>query len=341
MLFKHLKKLCMLDGPSGNEDAVREYILGEVYGFGDKVTIDPLGNVLVTRKGEQEHLIRRHVMVSAHMDEVGLIVTYANKDGTLRIAPVGGIDPSVLLGRQVCVNGMTGVIGTKPIHLLKKEERTVYPTIDEMYLDIGARSQEEAQRLAPPGTYATFPKSYTEMGGNHIRSKALDDRIGCAVLLALMEKRIPCTTTFAFLVQEEVGLRGAKAAAYTIAPDLAIVLEATTAADIYGTSEDARVCALGKGPVIPFMDKVTIYDRTLYDFAFETAAEMGIPCQTKTRIAGGNDAGAIHVSRSGVRTLSVSAPCRYLHSPSCVADKEDIRNCLKLTHAMLEKINLL
>jgi endoglucanase len=175
------------------------------------------------------------------------------------------------------------------------------------------------------------------MGGGNVRSKALDDRIGCAILLELLEQDLPYDVTFAFLVQEEVGLRGAKAAAFRVAPDVALVLEATTAADLTGAEGDAKVCALGAGPVVSFMDRSTIYDRELYQLAFAQCQQMQIPCQTKTRIAGGNDSGAIHVSRGGVRTLAISAPCRYLHSPSCVANLTDIENCMRLTFAMIEK----
>ncbi|MGN0592972.1 MAG: M42 family metallopeptidase [Ruminococcus sp.] len=338
MLNEHLKNLCLLCGASGHEKAVRDYILEQIKPYAESITMDPLGSVIAEKKGA--HPASKKLMISAHMDEVGMIVTYCNEDGTMQIAPVGGVDASVVIGRPVVVGDaqMNGVIGAKPVHLLTGDQRKTLPKFSELYLDIGAANGAEARQLCPPGTYVHFLPSYTEMGGGKIRSKALDDRIGCAILLELMAQELPYDVTFAFLVQEEVGLRGAKAAAYTVHPELAIVLEATTAADLTGAEGDARVCALGEGPVVSFMDRSTIYDAQLYQLAFSECARMGIPCQTKTRIAGGNDSGAIHVSRGGVRTLAISAPCRYLHAPSCVADWQDIEHCLNLTAAMIEAV---
>ncbi len=337
MLNEHLKNLCLLCGASGNENAVRDYILEHVKDTAYSVTVDPLGSVIAEKKGVKP--APKKLMISAHMDEVGLIVTYINEDGTMQIAPVGGVDAAVVIGRPVVVGdeNISGVIGAKPVHLLSGDQRKVLPKFSELYLDIGAKNGEEARKLVSPGTHVHFLPGFVEMGGGKVRSKALDDRIGCAIMLTLMEQELPYDVTFAFLVQEEVGLRGARAAAYTVNPDMAIVLEATTAADLTGAEGDAKVCTLGDGPVVSFMDRSTIYDRDLYGLAFEQCKEMGIPCQTKTRIAGGNDSGAIHTSRGGVRTLAISAPCRYLHSPSCVADLQDIKSCLKLTAAMIEK----
>ncbi len=336
MLSKHLEELCILCGASGNESSVREYICKNSIPYADNIRIDPLGNLIVEKKGT--NLSHKKLMVSAHMDEVGLIVTYINDDGTMQIAPVGGVDAFVAIGRPVIAGcNINGVIGAKPVHLLDSNQRGKQPEFSELYLDIGAESREQAEKIASPGTYVHFMPKFTRLGGNRVCSKALDDRIGCAIMMELLKENLPYDVTFAFLVQEEVGLRGAKAAAYSVNPDIAIVLEATTAADITGADGDAKVCSLGAGPVVSFMDKSTIYDRELYDIAFSECDKMGLPCQTKTRIAGGNDSGAIHLSRGGVRTIAISAPCRYLHSPSCVADMNDIENCLKLTRAMIEK----
>ncbi len=336
MLSKYLKELCLLCGASGNENSVREYICRNAETYGDSIKIDSLGNLIIEKKGANRS--PKKLMISAHMDEVGLIVTYINDDGTMQIAPVGGIDASVVIGRPVVVDGnINGVIGAKPVHLLNSKQRKELPEFSELYLDIGAENKEQAEKLISLGTYVHFLPSFTKMGSSKVRSKALDDRIGCAIMLELLKEDLPYDVTFAFLVQEEVGLRGAKAAAYSVDPDVAIVLEATTAADITGAEGDAKVCSLGNGPVVSFMDRSTIYDRELYSIAFEECKKMDIPCQTKTRIAGGNDSGTIHLSRGGVRTIAISAPCRYLHSPSCVADMNDIENCLKLTRAMIEK----
>lgn len=336
MLIKHLEELCLLCGASGNENAIRDYIYKKAQPYADSITVDPLGSLIVEKHGKNTPA--KKLMISAHMDEVGMIVTYINDDGTIQIAPVGGVDADVVIGRPVIAgDNINGVIGAKPIHLLDSEQRKKWPKFSELYLDIGAENKKDAEKLIELGTYVHFLPSFTKMGSSKIRSKAIDDRIGCAIMLELLKEELPYDVTFAFLVQEEVGLRGAKAAAYSVNPDIAIVLEATTAADISGAVGDARVCSLGNGPVVSFMDRSTIYDRELYKLAFSAADELRIPCQTKTRIAGGNDSGAIHTSRGGVRTVAISAPCRYLHSPSCVADINDIENCLKLTRAMIEK----
>lgn len=336
MLKEHLRNLCLLNGASGNEKAVRDYIIEHAKPSAHSLTIDPLGSVIIEKKGKKS--APKKIMISAHMDEVGLIVTYVNDDGTMNVQPVGGIDASVVIGHPVVAGeGVNGVIGAKPIHLLSNDQRKALPKFSELYLDIGVENKTQAMKLLKPGSYVYFIPSYTEMGGGKVRSKALDDRIGCAIMLTLLAEELPNDVTFAFLVQEEVGLRGAKAAAYTVNPDVAIVLEATTAADIAGVEGDAKVCELGKGPVVSFMDRSTIYDRELYNIAFSECERMGMPHQTKTRIAGGNDSGAIHVSRGGVRTLAISAPCRYLHSPSSVAEITDIENCLRLTKAIIEK----
>ncbi len=330
-MLNTLESLCNLCATSGDEDAVRDFITERLNKI-NSVTykIDPLGNILVTKEGEKR--ATKKLLVTAHMDEVGFIVTYIHHDGTLSIAPVGGIDINVAIGRQILIGKehIRGVIGLKPIHLLSKEERDVLPTFDNITVDIGTNSAMETRELVSLGDFGYFPPNYQPIGETRIDSKAIDDRVGCALLLEMLMEDAPYDYTAAFLVEEEIGTRGAKTAAYCINPDFAIVLEATTAADIDGISADKRVCVLGDGPVISFMDRATIYDRALYRLAFDVAKEQSLPCQTKTRIAGGNDAGAIHVSRTGVRSLAMSLPCRYLHAPAAIADTCDIDAMTKL-----------
>ncbi|MCC8111975.1 MAG: M42 family peptidase [Ruminococcus sp.] len=324
-MLKHLQELCNLCGCSGDESEIRQYIIRILERTnGVSWEIDPLGNLLVQKRGASRAPHR--LMVSAHMDEVGLIVTHIFSDGTLSVAAVGGVDASVVIGRQVLVgkNHIPGVIGVKPVHLLTDEEKKMIPEFGGFVLDIGAENREQAEEIAPPGTYVYFMLNFRQFGKECICSKAIDDRVGCALLLYLLEQETPYDFTGAFLVQEEIGLRGAKTAAYTVAPDFALVLEATTAADLVDAKEDEKVCTLGKGPVISFMDYSTIYDSALVQMAFSIGKVHDISCQTKSRIAGGNDSGAIHLSRGGVRTLSVSLPCRYLHSPASVANLADI-----------------
>ena len=331
-----LKELCMLNGVSGDESAVRDHIIEKVRDFCE-YRVDPLGALICFRKGRKSS--DKKLMICAHMDEVGFIVTYINPDGTLCFDEVGGVNTTVAAGRQVKVgkNCINGVIGSTAVHNLSKEQREKAPEYDGMYIDIGAHDREEAMQYVSLGDPVYFDSEYSEIGEN-IRSKAIDDRVGCAMMIRLIQEQPEYDTWFVFNVQEETGLRGSGSSAFSVAPDYAVVLEATTAADIDGSSGAKRVCCLGAGPVVSFMDRRTIYDKELYRLAMNTAGELGIPCQTKTMIAGGNDAGAIHISGSGVRTIAVSLPCRYLHSASCVIAERDLEPSYQLVRQLAERI---
>lgn len=338
-----LRELCSANGVSGDEDCVRELIIGMVKELCDEYRTDSLGSLICFKRGRKRP--EKKLMICAHMDEVGLIVTYIRPDGTLSFNEVGGVDPAVVTGRQVIVKNhgtgklYRGVVGSRAVHNLSSEEREKAPEYKGLYIDIGAEDRAEAQRYIGLGDTVYFDSEFTEMGANRIKSKAIDDRAGCAVMIRLMRCELEYDTYFVFNVQEEVGLRGSRCSAFSVMPDIALVLESTTAADIEGSSGDNRVCELGKGPVVSFMDRAALYDRELYKLAFDTAGEMGIPCQTKTRIAGGNDAGAIHITGKGIRTLAVSVPCRYLHSPSSVADYADIENTYRLVERLCERVH--
>ncbi len=333
-MLNTLKTLCLLNGTSGREEAVRDEILRRLQGKAE-ITVDPMGNVLAYVKGKAP--AKNKVMLSAHMDEVGFIITGISDEGFLRVAPVGGIDAKVVVGRPVTVGEehLPGVVGIKAIHLTEGDESKTVPALSKCYIDIGASSKDEALRHVSIGDAAYFVSDFQELGEEKIKAKALDDRFGCAVMLDLIEHGVEHDAVFAFLVQEEVGLRGAAAAAFTVEPDYAVVLEATTAADVAGVSEADRVCMQGGGAVISFMDRSTVYDRELFKAAFALAAEKGIPVQTKTIVAGGNDAGAIHKANGGIRTLTVSLPCRYIHSATSVADKRDMSACRAMAEALL------
>lgn len=336
-MLEKLRDLCLINGISGDEDKVRDYIISKI---SDKCeyNVDNLGNIIAFKKGRKTP--QNKVLLSAHMDEVGLIVKYINDDGSLKVDNVGGIDPRVVFGRQVIVgkNNITGVVGGVAIHNLSSEERDKSVPFDKLTVDIGAESRDEAEKIVHLGDSVYFKSDYIEFGDDFIKSKAIDDRFGCALMLELCDAELEYDTYFTFVVQEEIGLRGATAASYTVNPDYAIVIEATTAADIPISEGEKSVCKCGSGPVVSFMDKSTIYNKKLYNLAFDTARENNIPCQTKTMIAGGNDAGAIHISRGGIKTISVSVPCRYIHSPSCVANKEDMINSLTLVKLVTEKL---
>lgn len=335
--YKLLEKLCLCDGISGDECKVRDVILEEIKGFADKIIVDNLGNIIVSKKGRKRAVNK--LMISAHMDEVGLLVTDITSDGYIKFDEVGGLDRRILIGKKVTIGNskINGVIGTKPVHLCKGDESSNVPNIREMYIDIGAESLEDALKYVSYGDSINFVSEF-ELNDYTVKSKALDDRFGCLVLISLIKSDLKYDTDFVFAVQEEVGLRGAKVASYTLAPDFAIVAETTTAADLPEISSSNQVCNLGEGAVVSFMDRRTIYDKELVKLAFDTAKELGIKAQHKRAVAGGNDAGVIHQSRGGVRTLAVSLPCRYLHAPLCVASREDCFGMIKLIGELAEKI---
>lgn len=332
-MINTVKELSLLCGTSGRETKIREYIVSKIDGKCDWHT-DALGNIIAFKKGRKTP--SHKVMLDAHMDEVGIIVTYITADGMLKFSPVGSIITNVLLARPIIFdNGTLGVVGIKPIHLAKGDEKTKIPDADSLYIDIGASSKEEAEKLIKIGDTGVFLSDFIEFGDNKIKGKALDDRVGCAVLLDMINSDLEYDAYFSFSVQEEIGLRGATTSAYGIDPDYAIVLETTTAADIIDVPEHKKVCKLGEGAAVSFMDRSTLYSKELFDTAFRVAGEKGIRIQPKTVIAGGNNAGAIHKARAGIKTITINTPCRYLHSPSCVCDTRDIESVRALAEALL------
>ncbi|MGN0490536.1 M42 family metallopeptidase [Ruminococcus sp.] len=332
-----LERLCKCDGISGDEGEVRKLIIEEIKPYADRITVDNLGNLIVHKKGKNR--AKSKLMLSAHMDEVGLMVTDITSDGYLKFDEVGGIDRRVLLGKNVTVgkNKINGVIGVKPIHLCKGEETGRIPELSDMYIDIGADSKADALKYIKFGDSINFVSDFT-VTSDSITSKALDDRFGCLVLIELIKNEPEYDMDFAFVVQEEVGLRGAKVAAFTVDPEFALVIETTTAADVPEIDANKQVCNLSDGAVISVMDRRTIYDKEMIALAFDCAEKSYLKVQYKRAVAGGNDAGVIHSSRSGVRTLAVSLPCRYLHSSNCVVNKQDCENMIELVSTLAENI---
>ena len=329
MLKESVKQLSTLNGISGRENDVRDFIISEIKDFAD-CNVDPLGNLIVFKKGKKTP--KNKVMLDAHMDEVGFIVTYITDDGLLKFSNVGGINTKVFLGRTVKVGKdcITGVVGIVPVHLTDSDKRRDIPEKDSLYIDIGASSKEDALKYVRPGDSVCFDSDYVEFGNNSVKCKALDDRVGCAILLEMIKSELEYDMYFSFSVQEEVGIRGAMASSFEIAPDYAICVETTTASDIPDVEAEKRVCLLGEGGVVSFMDRSTVYNKDLFDRAFQIAEDNSIKIQTKTVVAGGNNAGSIHKSRGGVKVLTVSVPCRYLHSPSCVISWNDVEESRKI-----------
>lgn len=336
-MLKNLKELCLLNGISGDENTVRDYIISQIKGYVEHYQVDNLGNLIAFKKGKFSS--DKKILVSAHMDEVGLIATYINSDGTIKIDTVGGINPDVIIGRQVTINGLFGVVGSQAVHNIPQSQRSKEPNVQEMYVDIGTSSKEETLKYVSLGDNIKFYSKYEEFGDGYVKSKALDDRVGCCIMIDLIQSELEFDTYFTFVTQEEVGLRGSKVASYTVNPEYAIVLEGTTAGDIGGSIGEKKVCIVGNGAVVSFMDRSTIYDKGLYKLCFDISKENSIPCQTKTMVAGGNDSGSIHLSRSGVKTISISVPCRYIHSSASVMALSDAYACESLTKILISRVN--
>jgi endoglucanase len=274
------------------------------------------------------------------MDEVGLMVVDHNDNGFLKVRAVGGIDPRLLPGTSVTVGPerIPGVIGIKPIHLIQSDEMDKVPKIEDLAIDVGAKSKDEAQKLAPLGTYATFATRFRELGST-VAGKAFDDRVGCAVLVELLQgDRFVFDIHAAFTVQEEVALRGARVAAFAIDPDCAFALEGTVADDIPKEKDVSPTTELGKGPAITVMDRSFIADRRLVRLLIGTAEELDIPYQIKQPGVGGTDAGAIHLTHDGVPSATVAVPSRYIHSPVAILSLEDFNNTVRLMRESLSRL---
>lgn len=334
----YLEKLTQIPGVSGNETRVREFILDNIKNDADEIFVDSIGNLIALKKGTGE--TDKKVMISAHMDEVGLIVSKISDDGFLKFKSVGGIDPRVLISKKVRIGEkeISGVIGAKAIHLQKKSERESVPEEKDLYIDIGAENKEDAEKHVSLGDFCAFDSSFTAFGDGLIKAKALDDRVGCAVMMELLkEKPFPFDVYFAFTVQEEVGCRGARVAANRIAPDVAIVLEGTTCSDVSGTDEKDYSTEIGKGPALSILDRSTYYDKDLTQTIYNLAKTHKIPVQFKKTATGGNDAAVIHLSSGGVKTAAISVPARYIHSASSVIAKSDYEAMKTLIRVVLRE----
>lgn len=350
-----IEYLSLRFGPSGCEDSVRDAVIESIIGLCDKVVTDRMNNLICrlsfnsskpSAKGE-----RKKIMLSAHLDEVGFMIEEIKSDGMLTFGCVGGIDPSVLAGKRVLVEGhggiINGVICSKAIHHKGKNERKSATDSEKLYIDIGASSKESATELTFVGALATFEGYFFKMGADErtLCAKALDDRMGCALLIELMRKlrKEPLDADidlyFCFTVCEETGNSGAIIASELISPDYALIFESTAVGDLAETDSAKRVAELRGGAVISVADRSTIYDKELIDLAFSCAKDKNIPLQVKKYISGGNDAGHIHKSGAGVRSLALSIPTRYLHSASCVASLDDYESALEVAYSVLCEIN--
>ena len=320
-----LNMLCSIDAPSGNEDKLREFIISQIHDFAT-YNVDKKGNLIVYKKGVNKST--KKILIDAHMDEVGIIVTCPTSDGFLKFKALGGIEPSVLLGSKVRFeNGAIGLIGVKPVHLLNNSEKDTLPKIEDMYIDVGS-CNDLTRSIGLTGVI--IGDFYSN--DDYIMSKALDDRVGVYTLIKLIQSNVKYDFYGVFSTGEEIGSANAACAALGVNPDFALILEGTTAGDLHDVSTENEVCVLGEGPVISFMDGGTLYDKHLT----EVLINSGIKNQLKRKVAGGNNAAYIHKSGDGIPCCVISVGCRYIHSPSNVCSKSDLESAYKLAEYFIE-----
>lgn len=330
-----LKKYCEIPSPSGSEELLRTEIIKDIKDFADEIKVDNLGNIIAFKKGRKTP--SKKVMLDAHMDEIGFMITGIDESGELRFNTLGGIDSKVIFGKRVKIGETYGVIGGAAVHLLEKKEASAVKEPEDLRIDIGAKDKASAQRLVKIGDSVVFDTEFTDLG-EKIAARGVDDKVGCAVLVKMIQSELEYDLWFSFSVQEELGCRGASVSAYSIAPDCAITVEATTASDIYGVPSEKTVCVVGKGVALSLMDNGTLYDKNLVNSVLKSAKDSGIPAQAKTAVAGGTNASVIHKSRNGVKTVNLAVPCRYIHSPYCVCAKSDVDAIYALARLTAENL---
>ena len=332
-----LKQLCELDGVPGYEDEVREFIEKQAAPYADEMLVDAMGNLIVFKKGAKPR--KRPLLVMAHMDEVGFLVRDITEDGMLKLAKAGGIDPRVLIGRRMRVGEqkLPGIISLKAIHLTPPEERKEAPGLDSLYIDIGCTSREEAEALVMRGEPAVFDSRFMEFGVDCVKAKAIDDRIGCAVMLELLKNDLPYDTYFAFVVGEEIGSRGATVAGRRIQPGCVMVIEGTTAADMPDVAPHKQSCRQRQGAVVSLIDSDTVYSREFREKMLKAADEKGVKWQYRKSANGGTDAGVGTTSGPAALAFGLSAPVRYIHCACNVAYLPDLEEVRKLAEIVIEE----
>lgn len=335
-----LKKLSDAPGVSGFEDEVRNIIIEELKDHVDEVEVDQMGNVITTRNGKPEGT---KIMLAAHMDEIGLMVRYIDKNGFIKFSKIGGINDQMLLNQEVTIHTddgeVTGVIGSKPPHRMKESERKKILDYENMFIDIGASDKEEAENRVKLGDPITIKQEFTPLG-KYYKGKALDNRIGCAIMIEVMKRAETNATIYGVgTVQEEVGLKGAKTSAFKLNPDMALALDVTIAGDHPGIKEEDAPAKMGKGPGIILVDasgRGLITHPKVKEMLITAADEDQIPYQLEVSEGGTTDATAIHLTREGIPTGVISPPTRYIHTPVSVIDMIDVENAVKLILAVLK-----
>ncbi len=346
-LVKTLEKLSNACGVTGREEEVRNLMKELLKSYVDEVKEDKLGNVIGIKRARKKRGKKKPltVMLAAHMDEIGLMVKTVTKEGFLQFAKIGGIDDRILLAQRVIVHTqkkpLPGIIGSKPPHIQKEEERKKIVSANEMFIDIGAKNKEEAKKMGVQiGDPVSFDSKFAKVGRNVVIGKAFDDRAGCALMIETMKElgEVDCNVYAVGTVQEEVGLRGATVAAFGIYPDVAIAFDVTVAGDVPGVKEVEAPIKMGKGPSFTVADAGLIAHPKVLRLLVETAEENKIPYQLETGLPGSTDAARIALTREGVPSGVISIPTRYIHSPTAMLNLSDLRNAVKLSVAAIHKI---
>jgi|SRR5690554_7002 len=336
-----LKEICEVPGAPGFEQRIREVVIREIEPLVDKIEINNMGNVYAIKKGKEQ----KRVMVGAHMDEIGFMVTHIDDNGFLRFHTLGGFDPKTLTAQRVIVHGkkdIMGVMGSKPIHVMTAEEKTKNPKITDYFIDLGMK-KEEVEKIVTAGDSVTRHSALIEMG-DCVNSKSIDNRIAVFILIEslrqLKDKEVPYDIYGVFTVQEEVGIRGANVSALDIKPDFGFGLDTTIAYDLPGAQEHEKITSLGDGTAIKLMDASTICDYRMVDYMKKTADKNKIKWQTEILPAGGTDtAGIQRMTEGGAIAGAISIPTRHLHQVIEMAHKEDIVASIKLLNAVLTDLD--
>lgn len=342
-LVEALEKLSNANGVTGREGEVRELMKKYLKPYVDETREDRLGNLIAFKKGNKD---APTVMLAAHMDEVGLMIKNIKKKGFLQFTKIGGIDDRILLAQKVIVHTdkgpLTGVIGSKPPHIQTEEERKKVIDADRLFIDVGARDKKEAEKMGVQvGDVVSFDTKFVQINENVVLGKALDDRVGCAMMIETLRRlqKVDCNVYAVGTIQEEVGLRGATIAAFQVEPDVGIALDATVAGDMPGVEEGKAPAKMGEGPVLTVADAGLIAHPKVLRLLIDSAKENKIPYQLETGIRGSTDAARISLSREGVPSGVISVAARYIHSPAAILNLEDVEKTVKLAVAAIENVS--
>jgi putative aminopeptidase FrvX len=341
-LPENLKKLSNTSGVTGREEEVRNLLIKLMKPHVDEITVDKLENVIAVKKGKKSS---PKVMLAAHMDEVGLMVKRITKEGFVQFAKMGGLDDRILLAQKVIVHTqkgpLQGIIGAKPPHIQKEDERKKVVTYDQLFIDVGAANVKDANKMGVKvGDPVSFDVKYAKLSKEVVTGKAFDDRVGCAIMIEALKQlgSIDCTIYAVGTVQEEVGLRGAATATFSVDPDVGIALDVTVAGDVPGVKEFDTSVKMGRGPVLTVADSGLVTHPKVLRLLLDVAEENKIGYQLETGLPGSTDAARMSLARQGVPSGTISVATRYIHSPVGMLSLKDAEKSVKLTVAAIKKI---